>query len=130
MSHFTKIRTKLYDLKTLKKCLSDLEFEWTTENPVIKGYNGQLEQVEISIKQLNSYDIGFRWNGTEYEFIADFMFWTQPCSVEQFLNQITKRYAYNKILDASAKQNFQFTQLENNQDGSVRLLLRRYNSNY
>ena len=54
------------------------------------------------------------------------MFWTQPYSVDKFLNQLSQRYAYNTILQVSEKQNFQFTQVENVQDGSIRLLLRRY----
>ena len=126
MSHFTKIKTKLYDLNTLKKSLSDLKLEWTAENHVIKGYKGQMHEAEIVIKQQNNYDFGFRWNGTEYELVADLMFWAQPYSVDKFLNQLNQRYAYNAILQVSEKQNFQFTQVENAQDGSIRLLLRRY----
>ena len=126
MSHFTKIKTKLYDLNTLKKSLSDLKLEWTAENNAIKGYKGQMHQAEVVIKQENNYDFGFRWNGYEYELVADLMFWTQPYSVDKFLNQLSQRYAYNTILQVSEKQNFQFTQVENVQDGSIRLLLRRY----
>ena len=126
MSHFTKIKTKLYDLNTLKKSLSDLKLEWTAENNGIKGYKGQMHQAEVVIKQENNYDFGFRWNGYEYELVADLMFWTQPYSVDKFLNQLSQRYAYNTILQVSEKQNFQFTQVENVQDGSIRLLLRRY----
>ena len=126
MSHFTKIKTKLYDLNTLKKSLSDLKLEWTAENHVIKGYKGQMHQAEVVIKQKNNYDFGFRWNGVEYELVADLMFWAQPYSVDKFLNQLNQRYAYNTILQVSEKQNFQFTQVENAQDGSIRLLLRRY----
>nr|WKK50272.1 hypothetical chloroplast RF35 [Ochrosphaera neapolitana] len=126
MSHFTKIKTKLYDLATLKKSLSDLKLEWTVENQVIEGYQGQKHDAEIIIKQENKYDLGFKWNGSEYEFVADLMFWAQPYSVDKFLNQINQRYAYNSIIQVSEQQNFQFTQAENTQDGSIRLLLRRY----
>lgn len=126
MSHFTKIKTKLYDLQTLKKSLSDLKLEWTVENHVINGYKGQQHKAEIVIKQEKNYDFGFRWNGAEYELVADLMFWAQPYSVDKFLNQLSQRYAYNAVLQVSEKQNFQFTQVENAQDGSIRLLLRRY----
>ena len=38
----------------------------------------------------------------------------------------SQSYAYNTILQVSEKQDFQFTQIKNSQDGSIRLLLRRY----
>jgi hypothetical protein len=126
MSHFTRIRTKLYDLTILKKSLSDLKLEWRTDDSEIQNYNGQKDQVQLVIKQKNDYDLGFKWNGTEYELVADLMFWDQAYSVEKFLNQVTQRYAYNSILQVSEKQNFSFAQTKNSEDGSIRMLLRRY----
>nr|YP_010596593.1 hypothetical protein PKF17_pgp020 [Chrysotila carterae]WAK83229.1 hypothetical protein [Chrysotila carterae] len=126
MSHFTKIKTKLYDLRTLKKSLSDLKLAWSTEEQTVKGYNGQQYQAEIVIKQDNNFDLGFKWNGSEYEFVADLMYWSQPQSIDKFLNQITQRYAYNSIVQMSEQQNFQFIQTENTAEGSIRLVLRRY----
>ena len=38
MSHFTKIKTKLYNLETLKKSLSDLNIDWTVQTNNIRGY--------------------------------------------------------------------------------------------
>jgi hypothetical protein len=126
MSHFTRIRTKLYDLTILKKSLSDLKLEWRTDDSEIQNFNGQKDQVQLVIKQKNDYDLGFKWNGTEYELVADLMFWDQAYSVEKFLNQVTQRYAYNSILQVSEKQNFSFAQTKNSEDGSIRMLLRRY----
>ena len=126
MSHFTKIKTKLYNLETLKKSLSDLNFEWTTGNEEVRGYQGQKHSAELVLKQENKHDIGFKWNGNEYELVTDLMFWAQPSSVDNFLNQINQRYAYNSILQVSEKEGFHFSESESNQDGSVRLVLRRF----
>jgi|TARA_B110000483_G_C18185486_1_gene538740 hypothetical protein len=126
MSHFTKIKTKLYNLETLKKSLSDLNFEWTTGNEEVRGYQGQKHSAELVLKQENKHDIGFKWNGNEYELVTDLMFWAQSTSVDKFLNQINQRYAYNSILQVSEKEGFHFTESESNQDGSVRLVLRRF----
>ena len=41
MSHFTKIKTKLYDRATIEKSLADLNIEWTTGTEKIRGYNNQ-----------------------------------------------------------------------------------------
>ena len=126
MSHFTKIKTKLYSLEILKKSLSDLNLEWTTENNSVRGYQNQIHKAEIIINQSNNHDIGFKWNGNEYELVTDLMFWSQPYSVEKFLNQVNQRYAYNSIIKVSEKEGFRFTKAENKQDGSVRVLLRRF----
>jgi hypothetical protein len=126
MSHFTKIKTKLYNLEILKKSLSELNLVWTSDNKEIRGYKGQQHSAEIVILQENKHDIGFTWNGSEYELVTDLMFWSQPYSVDKFLNQVNQRYAYNSILQVSEKEGFNFSESENSQDGSVRLVLRRF----
>ena len=126
MSHFTKIKTKLYNLETLKQSLSDLNIAWSSNNQVVRGYKGTVHEAELIIKQDNQYDIGFKWNGIEYELVTDLMFWSQDYSVDKFLNRVNQRYAYNSIIGVSEKEGFQFTQTETAKDGSIRLVLRRF----
>jgi len=126
MSHFTSIKTKLYDRETIEKSLSDLNIKWETEINKVRGYNNQEELAEIVIKQNNNHDIGFKWNGKEYELVTDLMFWDQKYSVNKFLNQVNQRYAFNLITKVSEEQSFQYVEAENQQDGSIRLLLRKF----
>ena len=126
MSHFTKIKTKLYDRATIEKSLSDLNIEWEEGNTTVRGYKNQEQVADIVIRQNNNHDIGFKWNNNEYELVTDLMFWAQPSSVDNFLNQINQRYAYNSILQVSEKEGFHFSESESNQDGTVRLVLRRF----
>jgi len=126
MSHFTSIKTKLYDRETIEKSLSDLNIKWDTEINKVRGYNNQEELAEIVIKQKNNHDIGFKWNGKEYELVTDLMFWDQKYSVNKFLNQVNQRYAFNLITKVSEEQSFQYVEAENLQDGSIRLLLRKF----
>ena len=127
MSHFTKIKTKLYNLETLKKSLSDLNITWTVQTHTVRGYQNTTHEAELVIQQSNKHDIGFKWNGTEYELVTDLMFWSQDISVDKFLNRINQRYAYNSIIGVSEKEGFNFTQTETAEDGSIRLVLRRFN---
>ena len=39
MSHFTKIKTKLYDLVTIEKSLDDLNIKWESGTETIRGSN-------------------------------------------------------------------------------------------
>ena len=127
MSHFTKIKTKLYNIETLKKSLSDLNIEWTVQTTDVRGYQNTTHEAELVIQQTNKHDIGFKWNGTEYELVTDLMFWSQDVSVDKFLNRVNQRYAYNSIIGVSEKEGFSFTQTETAEDGSIRLVLRRFN---
>ena len=58
--------------------------------------------------------------------VTDLMFWSQPYSVDKFLNRISQRYAYKSIVQMSEREGFQLAQSENPQNGSVRLLLRKF----
>ena len=126
MSHFSKIKTKLYDRNILKKSLSDLKLEWTEQNQQIVGYQKQTHDAEIIVKQSNNYDIGFKWNGVEYELVTDLMFWAQPYSVDKFLNQINQRYDYHSITQILNKSNYEFVQSTHSENGSIRVTLRKY----
>ena len=126
MSHFTKIKTKLYDLANLKKSLSDLNIDWTVQTNGVRGYQSLVHEAEIVIPQTNKHDIGFKWNGSEYELVTDLMFWSQDISLDKFLNRINQRYAYNAIIGISEKEGFNFTKTETNEDGTIRLVLRRF----
>ncbi len=126
MSHFTKIKTKLYDRTTIEKSLSDLNINWETGAETIRGYKNQEHAADIVIRQENNHDIGFKWNNNEYELVADLMFWDQAYSVDKFLNQVHQRYAFNLITKVSEEQSLQFVEAENQEDGSIRLLLRKF----
>ena len=126
MSHFTKIKTKLYDRVTIEKSLSDLNIQWESNAEKIRGYKDQEHLADIVIRQSNNHDIGFKWNNNEYELVTDLMFWNQTYSVDKFLNQVHQRYAFNLITKVSEEQNLQFVETENLEDGSIRLLLRKF----
>jgi len=126
MSHFTKIKTKLYDRATIEKSLTDLNIEWESSSKLVRGYHGQQHVADIIIHQDNNHDIGFAWNNDEYELVTDLMFWNQTYSVERFLNQLQQRYAFNLITKVSSEQSLQFVETENLEDGSIRLLLRKF----
>ena len=61
MSHFTKIKTKLYDRTTIEKSLADLNIECVSGAETIRGYNNQKHSADIVIRQSNNQDIGFKW---------------------------------------------------------------------
>jgi hypothetical protein len=126
MSHFSNIKTQIRNLTSLKAALGDMEVNWQEGPTNIRGYRGQTRKAEVVISQDNNYDIGFSWNGQEYELIADLQYWQQPLTVEGFLRQVSQRYAYHTVVAETAKQGFQISEQQKNEDGSLRLVVQRW----
>jgi hypothetical protein len=93
MSHFTRIQTSIRDLATLQSALTQLDVSWEKATIPIRGYQDQTIKAELVIHQPNSIDIGFAFNGEEYELVADTSFWQQPWSMELFLDKVNQVYA-------------------------------------
>lgn len=127
MSHFSQIKTQIRDLTCLQAALSDMGTEWKSGPHPIRGYQGLTHDAEVVIEQENGYDIGFSWNGQEYALVADLQYWKQPLSVEGFLNRVNQRYAYHTVVKQTASQGFQVSEEERQADGSIRLVLQRWN---
>jgi hypothetical protein len=128
MSHFSQIKTQIRNLTSLQAALSDLGIDWKAGPKEVRGYRGQTHSAEVVIEQDNGYDVGFRWNGGEYELVADLQFWQQASSVDRFLNMVTQRYAYHTVVGESSKQGFQLAEQQKNTDGSIRLVLQRWSA--
>jgi len=127
MSHFSQIKTQIRNLASLQAALTDLGISWTGPRAV-RGYRGQTRNAEVTIEQDNGYDLGFSWNGKEYELVADLQYWQQNLSVDGFLRKITQRYAYNTVVQETSRQGFQVTEQQQNEDGSIRLLVQRWSA--
>lgn len=127
MSHFSQIKTQIRDLKCLQSALSDLGTEWKSGSKPIRGYQGSTHDAEVVIEQDNGFDIGFSWNGEEYSLVADLQYWKQPLTVDGFLRQVTQRYAYHTVLEQTQNQGFQVSEEQKQEDGSIRLVLQRWN---
>jgi hypothetical protein len=129
MSHFSQIKTKIRNLDSLKLALNDLGTDWKAGPCDVRGYQGQTQTAEVVIAQDNGYDIGFRRNPetSDYELVADLQYWQQPLTVEGFLSQVTQRYAYNTVVSETSRQGFQLAEEQVREDGSVRLVVQRWN---
>jgi hypothetical protein len=126
MSHFSQIKTQIRNLTSLQAALTDLGVDWKAGPRQVRGYRSQTRNAEIAIEQDNGYDVGFSWNGKEYELVADLQYWQQPWSVEGFLSKVTQRYAYQTVLNETSRQGFQVAEQQQNSDGSIRLLVQRW----
>jgi len=129
MSHFTTVKTKLRDLQCLKQALEDLkyEFEEAQEGVEVRGYLNQTETADISIKASKTYDIGVRSTVDGYELFADW--WgvetTRGVTEQEFVNQLTQRYAYHKVIKEVKVRGFSIEDEEQEQD-TIQLTVRKW----
>ncbi len=128
MSHFSQIKTQIRSLPALESALSDLGLDWKSGPLPIRGYQGATETAEVVIAQDNGYDIGFRWNGEQYELVADIELWKLDLTVERFLNKVTQHYALNTVLTATSEQGFQVSKQEQDAEGNIRLVVQRWSA--
>jgi len=125
MSHFSTIKTKIVVKEYLVKALNDLKFNWEEGNVEVRGYQGIRTKAEIRINTGNTgYDIGFRKKNENYEIVADW--WgIKNIKQEEFVQNVTQRYAYNAVKDQLEQQDFSFVEEELRADNTIHLSVRR-----
>lgn len=128
MSHFSQIKTQIRNLTSLQAALTDMGIDWKSGTREVRGYRGQTHQAQVTIEQDNGFDIGFAWNGNEYELVADLQYWEQKWTVNRFINEVSQRYAYQTVVSETTKQGFQIAEQQKNDDGSIRVVLQRWAS--
>ncbi len=127
MSHFSHIKTRLQNLFYLEKALKKLNINYEKQRKVMddsKSYH-----TNLTIFQLNGYDVEFSWNKQKYELVADLAFWKESSPVETFIDKISQQYAGEVIFGESQKTGFQPVKYQQNSDGSQTLVLERWNTN-
>ena len=130
MSHFSTVKTQLRKKEFLKQALIDLGYVPNEGENLVRGYRGQTVKAEMTVGMSQGSDIGFRWNAgsKSYELVTDLDLWKQTIPVERFLAQVTQRYALNTVLDSTAQEGFQVSEQKNNIDGSIELVVTRWDS--
>ena len=130
MSHFSTVKTELRQLEPLVKALEDMGYAPDQGERPVRGYRGQTVTADLAIAVQEGGDIGFRWNSgsKSYELVTDLDLWKQQIPVERFLSKLTQRYALNTVLAATAKEGFQVAEQTQAEDGSIELVVTRWDA--
>ena len=130
MSHFSTVKTELRQLEPLRGALEDLGYAPDAGTQAVRGYRGQTVDAELTVAIEGGADFGFRWNADSgaYEFVPDLDLWRQSVPVERFLSQLTQRYALRAVLEASRQEGFDLAQQTTGQDGSIELVVTRWDA--
>ena len=130
MSHFSTVKTELRQLEPLVQALNDLGYSPEQGQRSVRGYRGQTVTADLAVAIQDSGDLGFRWNAESgaYELVTDLDLWKQTVPVERFLAKLTQRYAFNTVLAASSREGFQVAEQSTAQDGSIELVVTRWDA--
>jgi len=132
MSHFTKCELKMTNLAAIKAALADLalsaQFAEDNQQVTVRGYRGDTLKAAIKI-DMGQYDIGVIANehGT-YDLVADW--WgvetTKGVSEEEFKHQLSQKYQYHNVKMACEEKGYALEEEVNEEDGSIRLVVRKW----
>lgn len=135
MSHISKVDTKIRDLTHLKKALQALGIAYDEakegETLTLLGYEKHevMEDCIMEIKTNCKYGVGVRKKGENLEIVADW--WAIETFTgekqEDFLNRITRQYAYETIMDKVKGLGYEVVQEEQDARENVRITVRRWN---
>ena len=125
MSHFTCIKTKIkerpYLIEALEEMKYDVQENKLLDNPV--DHDHKQWNVDVAI----SDDIGFKWNGKEYELVAELDAWDLDVPVNRFIDKLTQQYAKATLLAVSEEEGVTLAEEYNKIDNSIELVVTRWN---
>ena len=130
MSHFSTVKTHLRKRKPLLQALVDLGFNPSENKTSIRGYKGQTKLTDLSVKVERGGDFGFLWNekNKSFEIVTDLDLWNQPVPFDTFVSKLTQRYALNTVIETTQSEGFEISEQKNNLDGSIELVVTRWDS--
>ena len=98
----------------------NLEENVELENPL--DHEHKKWQVDIAVNN----EIGFRWNGKEYELVADLQTWSQPFPTERFIEKVRQQYARMTIHNTVKEDGWQVAEEWEMDDNSIELTVTRW----
>lgn len=131
MSHWSQVKTTFKLKDVLIKSLKELFPEHRViENSTVRGYAGRKVNADVILQSKGSartHDVGFQLSGDgTYEMVADWWGAKHEFGEESSFHQrLNQTYAKNTVLRQARKFGYKTTQ-KVQEDGSIRLALRKY----
>lgn len=126
MSHFTSVKTKIYEDATLIEVLKEMGYEISYEKTMNNSY-GSSKRVDFQIVLPNSDNIGFIKKAGERNFnmVVDWL-GVKKINRREFLPKIMREYSKKIVYRQARGMGYRVEQKTNKKDNSIRLVLRKY----
>ena len=124
MSHFSTIKTKITKKPALLEALQILQYDVQEDHLLVNPIDHNHEKVKVDVAIGN--DIGFRWNGTEYDLVADLQTWKDPIPPKRFVEKVTQQYARMTVHNQVKEMGFKVEEEWEMDDNSIELVVTRW----
>ena len=124
MSHFTTIKTKIKERPYLIEALKELDYGVLENHLLINPEDHSHNQWNVQVAINDS--VGFKWNGNEYELVAELDAWDLDVPVSRFIEKVTQQYAKATVLDTAEEQGFTLAEEHSKIDNTIELVVTRW----
>jgi len=124
MSHFTCIKTKIKERPYLIDALKELDYDVQENHLLINPEEHDHKQWNVEVA-VNDF-VGFKWNGTEYELVAELDAWDLDVPVSRFIEKVTQQYAKASVIDIVKEEGFTIAEETINTDNTIDLVVTRW----
>ena len=124
MSHFTCIKTKIIERPYLIDALKKLDYNVQENHLLINPEDHDHKQWNVEVA-LNDF-VGFKWNGNEYELVAELDAWDLDVQVNRFIEKVTQQYARATLLDAAEEQGFTVSEENTSINNDIEIVVTRW----
>lgn len=126
MSHFTKIKTKLFDRGLIIEALKEMKQDVDESATTIHGYGGQTQKAEFVVRANKSYDIGFvKDKDGSYNIVADW-YGIRNIKKQDFFNEIKQKYSLGMVKREMKKKGYKMVKTENQADQAIKVTWRKW----
>ena len=124
MSHFTTIKTKIKERPYLIEALKELDYSVLENHLLInpEDHNHNQWNVQVAINDF----VGFKWNGNEYELVAELDTWDLDVPVNRFIEKVTQQYARMTLHGTVKEEGFEVAEEWEMDDNSIELTVTRW----
>ena len=126
MSHFSRVRTKLVNLDTLRNALDELGYKVLANRQKVRGWSSSTTDADLVVESgRDNYDIGaVRNNEGTLDLVAD---WSMlHIKQEDFVGQVSQRYSWIALKENARRKGYTVAREQVREDGVVHLVLRKF----
>ena len=125
MSCFSRVTTKMTDLATVRKALEALGHRVRERATEARGWSGNSARADLVVATATDYDIGLvRAADGTFEAVAD---WGMTgVAQDAFVAALSQKYSYLWVTETARRKGFTVAEERVDDQGTVRLLLRRF----
>lgn len=125
MSHFTRLRTKLFDEALVRSALESMGYSVLPVGQGVGGWLGATTSADFKVRLKGTkHEVGFVRGNDGFEVVADW--YGVPVKRMDFIRELTRTYAIDATKIALAQDGYQLQEETSERDGTVRLVLTRY----